>query len=153
MKLKYFLLIMPVCVQCAFTFETKLDFSLLNFCSLIIDHDASQGLRYSLAHHSSLPARHDQADAGAGLDPRPALLPAPGQHREAHLLHFLLITSNQINLAQSTHFHCYSLNLFSFRASSLKSGVTHCSQSTNSAQPSELLTNGNRLECACLVKL
>ena len=116
-------------------------------------HDASQGLRYPVAHHSPLQARHDQADAGAGLDPRPALLPAPGQHTEAHLLHFLLITSNQINLAQSTHFHCYSLNLFSFRASSLKSGVTHCSQSTNSAQPSELLTNGNRLECAHLVKL
>ena len=67
-----------VCI-CAFAFVTKLGFSLLNFCSLIIDHDASQGLRYSVAHHSPLQARHDQADAGAGLDPRPALLPAPGQ--------------------------------------------------------------------------
>ena len=62
------------------TVVTKLvDFSLLNFCTLIIDYDASQGLRYSVAHHSPLPARHDQADAGAGLDPRPTLLPAPGQ--------------------------------------------------------------------------
>ena len=62
----------------------NLDFSPLNFFSLIIDHDASQGLRDPVAHHAPLPARHDAADAGAGLDPRPALLLAPGQHSKAH---------------------------------------------------------------------
>ena len=60
-----------------------------------MDNDASQGLRYSVAHHSPLPARQDQADAGAGLDPGATLLPAPGQH-------FLLKINN---LARSPHFH------------------------------------------------
>ena len=40
--------------------------------------------------------------------------------------------------------------MLSFRASSSKSGATHCYRSTSSAPPSELLTSGSRLAPQCV---